>query len=368
MRSFLTRSVTARVALLGIAGWGVAGCAQASRTGSASSPTLSASTAGSAFRVVASRAPSIVEARTASLALDRIDQRQLPLDRSFRRAHTGAGVTVYVFDGGILAGHPEFGGRVRRGYDAFPNDPAICNAHGTAVAGAIGGRTLGVAGDVDIVDVKIVECGRLRGTIEGIVKGVHWVLQDARERGGRPAIVNWSFMADTNGRIGALDEAVRLLTAAGIPVIVSAGNVAMDACRISPANARGAFVVGASSVRFARMRAGTVARDYRTPNTAWGQCIDVYAPGDSVLLPSMDEERRPMSQLWQGTSMSAGYVSGAAALLLEQHPHATPEQVYEHLRTTATPDVVRDTRAPFARMLYVGTQAERLPQTRVAVR
>jgi subtilisin family serine protease len=94
--------------------------------------------------------------------------------------------------------------------------------------------------------------------------------------------------------------------------------------------------------------------DRRAPGTAYGQCIDIYAPGDSVLLPSLDRELAPISQLWNGTSMAAGYVSGAAALYLEEHPTATPDQVAVHLKRVATMNVVRDTRATLSRLLYVG--------------
>src|SRR5436190_19570175 len=92
------------------------------------------------------------ESRTASIALDRIDQRALPLDRTYKHYGTGQGITVYVFDGGVMSDHPDLAGRYRRGFDAFPNEEHICNAHGTAVAGAIAGTTLGVAPQAEIVD------------------------------------------------------------------------------------------------------------------------------------------------------------------------------------------------------------------------
>lgn len=117
---------------------------------------------------VARRNSALLTTKTMSGALDRIDQRQLPLDATYQRSGSGRGVTVYVFDGGVSPTHPELAGRVRIGYTAFPTDPKICNAHGTAVAGAIAGATLGVAPEAEIVDVKMVQCGTLRGTIKGI--------------------------------------------------------------------------------------------------------------------------------------------------------------------------------------------------------
>jgi subtilisin family serine protease len=319
--------------------------------------TSRVSRGGALLNAVANRTVSLFENETVSFALDRIDQRDLPLDKHYRRNGTGSGVVVYVFDGGVLPNHPELSGRVRKGYDAFPNDPRVCNAHGTAVAGAIAGSTLGVAPGADIVDIKMVECGKLRGTIRAIVDGAKWAVQDAR-RHKRPAIANWSFIADTSANIPALDSAIAELRREGIAVVVSAGNLEINACRVSPGNADGAIVVGASSV--ARTVEGNVV-DVRSPNTAYGPCVDVYAPGDSVLLPSFDQAQTPSVQLWNGTSMSAGYVSGAAALFLERNPVASPDDVLQSLRSAATMNVVHETRAPLSWLLFVG--AERTNRT-----
>ena len=123
-------------------------------------------------------------------------------------------------------------------------------------------------------------------------------------------------------------------------MIVSAGNVDIDACHVSPANAKGVIAVGASSITMMRTQDNqTIAVDRRAPGTAYGPCISLYAPGDSVLLPSLDREWAPTSQLWNGTSMSAGYVSERGALFLETHPQPTPDQVTEQLGTAATMNV-----------------------------
>jgi|GEM_PF-2522396 aqualysin 1 len=362
MRSRISVHIGFYLALAGAAIVGIlGGCAQLSRPRlfDAKPPIAEPQ---SLYRLASSsaRAVTVYEARTVSFALDRIDQRGLPLDQTYRHAATGDGVTVYVFDGGVSTTHPELAGRVRTGFSGFPDDPKICNAHGTAVAGAIAGATLGVAPDAKIVDVKMVQCDKLRGTIKAIVDGAHWVIEDHKLHSG-PAVANWSFIADTSANIPGLDSAVSDLRAAGIPVIVSAGNLDIDACRVSPANSKGALVVGASSLVSERSRDGTThIVDRRAPGTAFGPCIDLYAPGDSVLLPSLDRDMAPISQLWNGTSMSTGYVSGAAALFLETNPRATPDEVANELKSTATINVVRDTRTTFSRMLYVGTRDTQL--------
>ena len=346
--SLPSRSI--RTALAVAAGL-LGGCAPATR-GVAVTVYTSGGEVAAAASAVSPVTTEYVEAQTVSLALDRIDQQALPLDRTYRHFGTGTGVTVYVFDGGILGTHPELAGRVRRGYNAFPGEEHLCNAHGTAVAGAVAGATLGVAPGAEIVDVKMVECRRLRGTIEAIVQGTRWVLADHARHPERRAIANWSFIADTAATIPALDSAVTALNDAGIPVVVSAGNIEMNACRIAPANSPGAIVVGASRVR--RVGSDSTARlvDARTPGTAFGSCLDVFAPGDSVLLPSI-EGRLATTQLWTGTSMSAGYVSGAIALYLEAHPTATPTAAADHIRASSRAVVVDPTRSPNTGLLFI---------------
>ncbi|MDQ2664756.1 MAG: S8 family serine peptidase [Gemmatimonadota bacterium] len=339
-----SRRVAFALCAVGLAG----GCTPSTRI----FPSQAVAAAGSSLPIAVSTL--YTEEQTLSVALDRIDQRELPLDQTYRHFGSGKGVSIYVFDGGILATHPELKGRVRVGYNAFPDGEHICNAHGTAVAGAAAGTTLGVAPDAEVVDVKMVECRTLRGSIDAIVRGARWMLADHARHPDRRAIANWSFMADTANRVPALDSAIAQLNAAGIPVVVSAGNYDMDACHISPSNSPGAIVVGASRVRRSRVAADASLMDERAPGTAFGPCIDVFAPGDSVLLPSMNDEHGASQQLWAGTSMAAGYVSGAAALYLEAHPRATSRDVANHIRSSSSKGMAVDARSGSAGMLYVG--------------
>jgi len=309
-------------------------------------------------RLVLSGSPTsdgVVGSHTPSSALDRITKREPRLDGIVRRAGTGRGVTIYVFDGGIDAEHVEFGSRLRIGFDAFPSKPRICNDHGTAVAGAAAGATLGVAPEADIVDVKIINCDRMRGSTDAILAAARWTVEDHARHPGQPAVANWSFVVDTSRSVPEIDSAVALLRDAGILVVVAAGNFEIDACHVSPASAPGAFVVGSSSLVRGANRGAWV--DARSENTASGSCVDLYAPGDSVLLPGVENGRSTVTS-WSGTSMAAGYVSGAASLILERSPHATPQVVAETIVRTATAGMVDEridrTRADRAPLLYAG--------------
>jgi serine protease len=300
------------------------------------------------------RALSMVESRTTSWALDRLDAREFELDSVYRRSGTGAGVTVYVFDSGIAADHPELQGRVRAGFVADVRDAKTCTAHGTAVAGAIAGKTLGVASGAEIVDVRVLGCDAGLGTVDAIARATRWVIDDHKQRGG-PAVANWSFFASTLRANPLLDESIARLRSAGITVVAAAGNLEVDACRTAPAKTQGIVMVGAVGPK-SGAPANASPHDWRAEGTAWGRCIDVYAPGVDVELPGFDRQGRAEVQRWTGTSMAAGYASGTAALFLQMKPQAQPAAVEKWLTGSGTPDLVYDARTPGARVLFAGIQ------------
>src|SRR5262245_59042946 len=96
----------------------------------------------------------------ATWGLDRIDQRDLPLNNSYTGGNEGAGVHAYIIDTGILGTHSEFAGRMGNGYDAVTagGNASDCNGHGTHVAGTVGGTTYGVADKVTLHAVRVLGC------------------------------------------------------------------------------------------------------------------------------------------------------------------------------------------------------------------
>ncbi|GLZ40841.1 S8 family peptidase [Actinokineospora sp. NBRC 105648] len=270
-----------------------------------------------------------------SWGLDRIDQRNLPLDNSYTYPNEGAGVTAYVIDTGVRISHSEFGGRARNGYDFIDNDSVAQdgNGHGTHVSGTIGGTKYGVAKKVSIVAVRVLD-NNGSGTLAGVVKGVDWVTNDAR---GKKAVANLSLGGGANTSV---DTAVRNSIAAGVTYGVAAGNSNTDAGSTSPARVKEAITVGA-----------TTKTDARASFSNYGAVLDIWAPGQDITSAWKDSDTA--IKTISGTSMATPHVVGGAALYLSS-ASGTPAQVRDALVAKATKNKVTDPKGSANNLLYVG--------------
>ena len=243
--------------------------------------------------------------------LDRVDQTSLPLGGTYVYAGTGAGVTVFVFDTGLNYGHAEFGGRAAPGADYVGTGAADCNGHGSHVAGIVGGATRGVAKGVRLVSVRVLDCA-MKGTTSEAILALGWVADQKRAHPSTPMVANLSLEGESAS--AAFDRAVSALATAGVTVVVAAGNSSVDACTVSPARAPGALAVAA-----------TDASDGFAAFANRGSCVALAAPGVGIESAWIGSDRA--TQWASGTSASAPFVAGAAALYLERHPAASPAEV-----------------------------------------
>ncbi|HET6979153.1 MAG TPA: S8 family peptidase [Pyrinomonadaceae bacterium] len=251
--------------------------------------------------------------------LDRIDQRNRPLNASYTFNWTGAGVFAYVIDTGIRTTHTQFGGRATNVFDAFGGNGSDCNGHGTHVAGTIGGSTYGVAKSVNLRGVRVLDCNG-SGSTSGVIAGVDFV----RLNHSNPAVANMSL---GGGISTALDTAVNNLSNSGVSIAVAAGNSNANACNSSPARAANAITVGA-----------TTTTDARASFSNFGTCLDLFAPGQGIL--SAWFSSNTATATLSGTSMASPHVAGVAALYKQANPSASSTTVRNAIVNGATTNVV----------------------------
>ncbi|MER6994901.1 S8 family peptidase [Streptomyces sp. NPDC000410] len=266
----------------------------------------------------------------ATWGLDRIDQRNLPLSTTYTYNTTASNVNAYIIDTGIRTSHSEFGGRASVGTDTVGGgqNGQDCQGHGTHVAGTVGGKTYGVAKNVKLIAVRVLDCNG-SGTTAGVIAGVDWVTANAV----KPAVANMSLGGGANT---SLDNAVKRSIASGVSYSVAAGNgnflgLPVNACNSSPARVPEAITVGA-----------TDSADRRASFSNYGTCLDLFAPG--VNITSAWKDNNTATKTISGTSMATPHTAGVAALHLAANPSATPAQVRDAVVTNATSGKVTDPR------------------------
>ena len=261
--------------------------------------------------------------------LDRINQEDLPLDDYLlfenEEEVNGDDIDIYVLDTGVNENH-----------EIFLNPPTIlptfgnhglssdedCQGHGTHVAGSVAGSITGIAKDANVFSIKIsIDCTGY-AYITDMILAIDYVEQ-LMIINGRKSIINLSFGIST-----IVKNEINEFVSSGGLFTVAAGNDGLDKCmneKYYDIDFTSAIIVGAST-----------SNDEVAYFSNFGSCVDIYAPGQSILSSYYDNDYQCVTM--SGTSMAAPFVAGALGYLWSQNPTFTNEQVLDLLKSQMLDD------------------------------
>ncbi|MEL7487306.1 MAG: S8 family peptidase [Pseudomonadota bacterium] len=261
---------------------------------------------------------------------------QVGLSTAYANGGTGEGVTIAVVDTGINANHPELVGQVDPNSADIVSNRSVndIDGHGTLVAGVIAAArndsaAHGVAFDSTILAVRADTVGSCtsdddcRFSDPNLAAAIDFAIDQGVD------IINLSLGGPIDGsQIG--EDAVRRAAAAGILVVISAGNDGA-ASPEDPAYIAGQPESLGLVVAVGSLDANGNRSDFSNAAGADSQDFFLFAPGEDLITPGLNDDLFRVA----GTSFSAPFVAGALALVLDAFPNLTPAEALQVLLTSA---------------------------------
>ena len=226
----------------------------------------------------------------------------------------GMNVTIAVIDSGVDVKHPELVNSVADSFDALGSKEGP-HVHGTGIAGAIvaHAKLMGSAPEARLLAIRAFggRSGGAESTSYVILRGLDYAVEHGAQ------IINMSFAGPKDPLI---ERGIAATAAKDILLVAAAGNAGAKSAPLYPAANPNVIAVS-----------GTDAQERLFAASNRGNHIAIAAPGADILVPAPNEKY----QITSGTSFSAAYVSGVAALMLERNPALKPNDIRAILTKTA---------------------------------
>jgi len=231
----------------------------------------------------------------------------------------GSGVRAYILDTGMRSTHNEWTGRYTFGFDGVnEGSNEDLQGHGTHVAGTVGGTAYGIAKKVELYAVKV--CNQFGSCPSSATNGAYDYMYNQKQGSNVPMVVNMSY-GGTGG--SAACSAIKKASDEGVVFVAASGNSNTNSRTFFPASCPEVISVSA-----------TTSGDARSSFSNYGELVDVFAPGSSIL--SAGRTSDTATATLSGTSMASPHVCGVAARILSENPTWTVEQVRAEIVSTSS--------------------------------
>ncbi|XP_069843725.1 proprotein convertase subtilisin/kexin type 9-like [Dipodomys merriami] len=264
---------------------------------------------------------------------------------SFNHSKRDNPMEVYLLGTRIQPNHLEIKGRINiSNFERVPEEewqstsaPRTqefnCVGHGTHLAALVSGQVVGVAKDIKIHSLRVLNC-QGKGTVSGIVMGLEFLWKKLVSNPSKRMVV---LLPLVSGYSQSINDACKRLARAGAVLVAAAGNFQSNACAYSPASSPEVITVGAVDSQDQPFTQGPLGTNY-------GSCVDIFAPGKSIVSANKDCTICYVRE--SGTAQAAAHVTGIAALMLTAQPNLTVAELRQRLLHYSIRNAINDTWFP----------------------